>query len=167
MNAVLLADAQRFRVPPHVVDATDRALRDAGAQRAERFVLWTGHTSGTDFVVDAAYVPAQTAHTLPDGLCVTIEGDALHTLNRWLYENDQRLAVQVHSHPTHAYHSDTDSTYPIVTQRGGLSIVVPNFATDGVAGAGVAVYRLDDSGWRLVRGRRLRRLLALNDQEQF
>jgi hypothetical protein len=166
MNVASLTDILRFRVPSEVVDSTDRALREAGAQRAERFVLWPGRVTGTDFVVETAYVPVQTAHTLPDGLCVTVDGNELHKLNRWLYENDQTLAVQIHSHPTRAYHSDTDSTYPIVTQRGGLSIVVPNFARDGVAGTGVATYRLDDRGWRPVRGRKLRRLLALNDEER-
>lgn len=165
MNVVSLAEIERFRVPAHVVDATDRALREAGSQRAERFVLWTGRVEGAEFRADLAYVPFQTAHTLPDGLCVTVHGDELHRLNRWLYENKQTLAVQVHSHPTHAFHSDTDSAYPILTQRGGLSIVVPHFARSGVAGPGVATYRLDGHGWRHVRGRKLRRLLTLNDQE--
>lgn len=165
MNVASLTDVQRFRVPPHVVDATDQALREAGAQRAERFVLWTGRVDGSEFQADAAYVPTQTAHTLPDGLCVTVHGDELHMLNRWLYQNNQTLAVQVHSHPANAFHSDTDSTYPIVTQRGGLSIVVPDFAQHGVAGPRVATYRLDDRGWRPVRGRKLGRLLILNDQE--
>lgn len=165
MNPVNLADVRRFRVPPEVVVATDQALREAGAQHAERFVLWTGHVTGTDFLADTAYVPAQTGHTLPTGLCVTVHGDELHRLNRWLYENHQTLAIQVHSHPTHAFHSDTDSTYPIVTQRGGLSIVVPDFGRHGIAGPGVAAYRLDERGWRHVRGRKLGRLLTLNDEE--
>lgn len=165
MNVVALAEVERFRVPTHVIDATDHALREAGSHRAERFVLWAGRVEGAEFRAHVAYVPTQTAHTLPDGICVTVHGDELHKLNRWLYENNQTLAVQVHSHPTHAFHSDTDSTYPIVTQRGGLSIVVPNFARAGVAGPGVATYRLDGHGWRYVRGRKLRRLLTLNDQE--
>lgn len=164
MNIAVLTELRRFRVPPHVVAVTDRALREAGAQGAERFVLWAGRVDGDEFWADTAYIPAQTSHTLPDGLCVTVHGDELHKLNRWLYENSQTLAVQVHSHPTRAYHSETDSTYPIVTQRGGLSIVVPDFAQRGVAGPGVAAYRLDSRGWRRVRGRKLGRLLALNDQ---
>ncbi len=165
MSIALLSDVERFRVPPEVVNATDRALREAGDRHAERFVLWTGHVDDSEFRVQAAYIPAQTAHTLPDGLCVTVDGDELHTLNRWLYKNNQTLGIQVHSHPTHAFHSDTDSTYPIVTQRGGLSIVVPDFARRGTAGTGVATYRLDGRGWRPVRGRKLRRLLVLNDEE--
>lgn len=165
MSVANLTAVQTFHVPSRVVEATDLALREAGAQRAERFVLWTGRVDDNEFHADAAYIPDQTAHTLPDGLCVSVHGDELHKLNRWLYQNDQTLAVQVHSHPSRAFHSETDSTYPIVTQRGGLSIVVPDFARLGVAGPGVATYRLDDHGWRHVRGRKLARLLILSDQE--
>lgn len=157
-----LADIETFMIPSAVVEATDRALQDAGREHSERFVLWAGRVEDSVFWARTAYVPGQTAHNLPSGLCVTVEGNELHKLNRWLYENDQTLAVQVHSHPTYAFHSDTDSTYPIVTQRGGLSIVVPNFAKVGLAGPGVAVYRLDRQGWRHVRGRKLARLLALS-----
>src|SRR5689334_7347509 len=87
MNVVALAEVERFRVPARVIDATDRALREAAVHRAERFVLWTGRVQGDEFQADVAYVPGQTAHTLPDGLCVTVHGDELHKLNRWLYEN--------------------------------------------------------------------------------
>jgi hypothetical protein len=83
---------------------------------------------------------------LADGLCVRVEGDELHRLNVWLFEHSENLAVQVHSHPTEAYHSETDNTYPIVTVRGGLSLVVPDFGRAGLLGNGVACYRLGLSG---------------------
>lgn len=162
MNAVLLAEIERFRVPASVIDATDRALREAGRRRAEMFVLWTGHVTGKTFTAATAYVPEQQAHQLSDGLCVTVDGQALHELNRWLYQCRQVLAVQVHTHPTEAYHSSTDDTYPIVTQRGGLSLVVPDFAARGVSGSRTALYRLDTHGWQRVRPRPSRRLLELN-----
>ena len=84
-------------------------------------------------------MPRQTAYRLSEGLCVRVEGPELHRLNIWLYEHHELLAVQVHAHPTDAYHSETDDTYPIVTTRGGLSLVVqspqkytrsPRFAVD-------------------------------------
>lgn len=147
MNSSDLEDVRAFLVPAGVADATDVALRDAGAQGHEAFVLWTGVLDGHTFTVQRAYLPAQTGHQLPDGICVTVDGDELHRLNRWLYENGQRLGAQVHSHPTRAYHSDTDDSYPIATQRGALSLVVPHFANGGIRGGGVATYRLTASGW--------------------
>jgi hypothetical protein len=55
--------------------------------------------------------------------------------------------VQVHTHPDDAYHSDTDNTYPIATTLGSLSIVVPNFAREGLVCPGMKVYRLASAGW--------------------
>ena len=77
-----------------------------------------------------------------------VEADELHRLNVWLYENAERLAIQVHSHPTEAFHSDTDDAYPIVTTLGGLSLVVPDFARYGVRGPETALYRLSSAGWQ-------------------
>lgn len=137
----------KFVVPEHVVRATDQQLRLAGQVGCERFVLWSGVQDGEKFNIRTAHVPAQTAYKLPDGLCVRVEGTDLHRLNVWLFEHGEELAVQVHSHPTDAYHSYTDDAYPIVAIRGGLSIVVPDFAREGILGQGVAYYRLAASGW--------------------
>lgn len=164
MNTVLLTEVEQFHIPSHIIDHTDRVLREAGDRRAEMFVLWTGHVAGKEFTAAKAYVPEQQAHHLPDGLCVTVAGPALHSLNRWLYEQRQTLAIQVHTHPSEAYHSTTDDTYPIVTQRGGLSLVVPFFAEAGVRGPGTALYRLDTRGWHRLRARPAKRILKLDSQ---
>jgi len=142
-----LETVKAFHLPAQVARETDDALREAGDHGHERFVLWTGVLDADSFVVHHAYIPTQTGHRLSDGVCVTVDGDELHQLNRWLHENGQRLGAQVHSHPTEAYHSETDDSYPIATQRGALSIVVPNFGIDGVRGRGVATYRLTNRGW--------------------
>ena len=145
-----LSDVARFVVPEQVVETTDAQLREVGTQADECFVLWVGRFHAQQFHVEQAYVPAQEAHRLASGVCVTVDGAELHRLNKWLYANTLTLAVQVHTHPTRAYHSDTDSTYPIVTQQGGLSIVVPDFGRGGLRGRGVQTYRLNDRGWRHV-----------------
>jgi hypothetical protein len=137
----------RFVVPAAIVQKTDAQLRAAGHAHSECFVLWSGVQEGETFQIRTAYIPRQTAYKFSDGLCVRVEGDELHRLNVWLFEPGERLAVQVHSHPTEAYHSETDDTYPIVTVRGGLSLVVPDFGRAGLLGIGVAYYRLSTSGW--------------------
>jgi len=154
-----LAVIESFGVPERVIRATDEALRDAGRGGYERFVLWTGIAEGKTFTVRTCHVPRQTGYRLRSGVCVRVEGEELHRLNRWLFEHGETLAVQIHSHPTHAYHSDTDDAYPIVTQLGALSIVVPDFGARGLAGVGVAVYRLGQRGWSRVPSAKATRLL--------
>jgi hypothetical protein len=153
----------RFRVPAAVIRQTDGQLRAAGRARSECFVLWSGVQEHDTFQIRTAHVPRQTAYCSPDGLCIRVEGDELHRLNVWLFEHGERLAVQVHSHPTEAYHSETDDTYPIVTVRGGLSLVVPNFGRAGLLGDGVAYYRLGFSGWDELSLDEAKRIVQLGD----
>ena len=138
---------REFVVPGDLCDETDRQLQEAGLDGNERFILWSGIVRDDRLLVRRLHSPKQTAYRLSGGLCVRVEGEELHRLNIWLYENDERLAVQVHSHPTEAFHSDTDDAYPMVTTLGGLSLVVPDFARQGVRGPETALYRLSSKGW--------------------
>lgn len=158
---MILSDVERFIVNDAILDETQAALMRAGDRGFECFVLWSGDVADRRLVVRTAHVPAQEAYKTSSGLLVRVEGDALHALNHWLFEHNQTLAAQVHAHPTSAFHSDTDDAYPIVTTLGGLSIVVPNFAQEGVVIHGTATYRLGPGGWKRVRGRRMRRLLEV------
>jgi hypothetical protein len=49
----------------------------------------------------------------------------------------------------------------MVTQLGGLSIVLPDFGVHGLTGPGVATYRLTASGWRRLRDRAATQLLKV------
>lgn len=142
-----LVEVRRFEVPEKLVRQTEDDLRRAGAEGYELFVLWTGTQAGEVFTVRNSHVPKQTSYRLETGLCVRVGGDELHRLNVWLYEAAQMLAVQIHTHPREAYHSDTDDAYPMVTEVGGLSIVLPDFAQGGFVDPGVALYRLSPEGW--------------------
>jgi hypothetical protein len=140
-------DVDRFQVPSEVVKQTEKTLRRAGSQGYEIFVLWSGSQEGRRFQVQTPHVPKQTSYRRPSGLSVRVEGEELHRLNIWLYEASEILAVQVHAHPSDAFHSETDDTYPIVATVGGLSIVAPDFCRDGLFTRGTAIYRLETRGW--------------------
>ena len=142
-----LRGVQRFRVPASVVHATVEAVRFAGQDGYESFVLWSGTRDDDAFTVAQLHIPEQISYKLKAGLCVRIGGSELHRLNVWLYEAQQVIGVQVHSHPRDAYHSETDDTYPIATLDGSLSIVLPFFGRDGWESADIAAYRLGKDGW--------------------
>jgi hypothetical protein len=142
-----LEQVARFRVPADVRERTESSLRAAGRDGYELFVLWSGRVAGETFEVMAAHVPRQTSAKTRDGLLVTVEGEALHKMNIWLYEHEQFLGTQVHAHPRRAFHSETDDTYPIVTTLGGLSLVAANFCRRGLPHRSSAAYRLTAHGW--------------------
>lgn len=125
-----LAAVTTFRIPQGVLTDTLAWLREAGRQGHEAFAVWGGTLSDRQTVVTFVTVmaPAQTAHITPDGLLVTVDGDALFHVNRAMYQRGEILAGQIHTHPTGAYHSSTDDHYPLVTLTGALSVVIPDFA---------------------------------------
>jgi hypothetical protein len=136
-----------FRVPKTLIRISESALKKAGDSGYELFVLWTGKLIDDAFEVQHTYVPTQESYRRDKRVHVRVDGEELHKLNRWLYEHGQVLGVQVHTHPDEAFHSETDDAYPIATTLGGLSIVVPNFARNGLVCEGMKVYRLAPRGW--------------------
>jgi hypothetical protein len=136
---------ERIMVPQEVVDGTIEFLRHRGTMGLEAFALWAGVAEGNIFYVRANIIPAQSGHSSDEGVCVSVGPEELHRLNVWLYENKMGLIAQIHSHPTEAYHSETDDAYPIATTVGCISIVIPNFARQSFSVGRCAIYRLDES----------------------
>jgi len=120
-------------------------LRESGARGVEGVALFTGVRNGDSFEVKSAIIPTQKAFNHDGGLLYTVEEEELYRINVWLYRNKQQLIAQIHSHPSMAYHSETDDKYPIVTTIGGFSIVVPNFGFGLISPEEWAVYRLNSS----------------------
>ncbi len=157
----MLEKIRIFEVDCPLVEETERALREAGDDGYEMFVLWSGGIRDDVLHVRNAHFPEQRSYKTDGGVLVRVEGAALHRLNAWLYEHGETLAAQVHAHPTDAFHSDTDDAYPIVTALGGLSVVAPDFARRGVITRGTAAYRLTPGGWTRVPSRRLNRVVKV------
>jgi hypothetical protein len=146
---VSLESIGRLLVSAEALEKTEESLRAAGREGYELFVLWSGVVDGQCFRVLTPHVPRQTSFRTESGLVVRVEGEALHRLNVWLYENREILAVQVHAHPTDAFHSDTDDAYPIVTALGGFSVVAADFARKGLLCEDTEIFRLTPVGWEL------------------
>lgn len=144
-----LAGTSRFVVPRGaVLEPTVQALSEAGRHGHEAFAVWTGVVENDTTVrYTRCVIPDQTPLRTPDGLLVTVGGAALNTINRDCHRRGELMAGQVHTHPTTAYHSDTDDHFPLVTLLGALSIVIPDFARLGTAGIREwAFYRLVGRG---------------------
>ena len=147
-----LGGVRRFRIKASAIRETEEAIRTAGQDGYELFVVWSGTRDYDAFKVAKVHVPEQASYKLDTGLCVRVEGSELHRLNVWLYEAQQVIGVQVHSHPADAYHSYTDDTYPIATLEGSLSIVLPFFGRDGWRSSDIVVYRLEQGRWLKLTG---------------
>lgn len=136
-----------LRITRDLLSDTDVALRRMSRGYVESLVLWTGAWTEPVSSVMTLHVPPQRALRSHAGLSVSVGAQALNDLNRWLFAHSQTVLAQIHTHPAEAYHSVTDSTFPIATREGSISIVVPNFARHGIRGPGVVAYRLEAGAW--------------------
>jgi hypothetical protein len=146
--ASVLADITEFIVPLDLVEGTLKRLHAAGRGGYEAFVLWGGVVDAEDqtrFRMTDSYLPEQSTMVTENGLLVLVDGEALFRVNKAFHERGLILAAQVHSHPTDAFHSDTDDEFAMVTLVGGLSGVVPDFGDGGIE-------RLTDWAWYRLSG---------------
>jgi hypothetical protein len=134
-----------LRLAREVVRETFRVLRECGRGECECAVYLTG--PAFDDLVDGVEHPVHKrsafGYQIDDG---------------WLTEFWKRLGTsmrsikaQVHTHPEEAFHSATDDQWPIVSQSGFISIVIPNFASGEPSLDNAWVGRLQPNGkWRQV-----------------
>lgn len=139
-------------------------LACVGQSGYEGLGLWVGTISDETATVETAVVPEQRLIRSASGVGVYVDGAELHRINVWLFEKGLRILAQLHSHPTDAYHSDTDDANALATTVGSLSLVVPNFARAPFDLSQVAAYRLDGRGnWMAVPPRAVSGLIEIVD----
>lgn len=159
-----LLSVDRVIVPRALAEAVQQHLRKAGNAGNEGVAFWAGNLNGAVAIVTAAFMPPQSAGQLGDGSAVVVFGEALFEMNVWLHQRGLTLLAQIHSHPGIAYHSETDDLHAIMTQIGGLSIVVPDFAQGAFSLDEVAVYRLmGPATWAELEANEIHSLITLVD----
>lgn len=162
-------------VPRKVVDETVGAL---SSMESEVFVLWTapkepartresrsraGRILGRlraalpvpgrrSIAISRAIVPVQDTHAGADGAYVHIAGSELRRIGFDNYERGERNAVQIHTHPSPSTRmSELDRKWEVVTHVGALSIIVPDYCSNGLESfRSASVYEREAGGrWRL------------------
>lgn len=145
-----LLHIQSIEINNVVVYQTQEHLQKMGKLGHEGIALWVGEFFNDSFIIKTTLIPRQILVKTDTGVCYYVDADELYKINVWLYKNRMTLIAQIHSHPSEAYHSLTDDTFPIVTTIGGFSIVVPDYARKTIALDECAVYRLLTNGWNRI-----------------
>lgn len=122
---------RRFLIPVPVLQETERILRSFNRPDSPRegFAYWAGRKAGQDCVALTAYRPECVA--TPGS--VDIDEAANARFVRWLRRNELTHVGQVHSHPPGIdHHSQGDDLWAFMKYPGLLSVVVPNYAKEGM-----------------------------------
>jgi proteasome lid subunit RPN8/RPN11 len=135
--------AQLLRLAKDIVGATFRTLSECGRGECECVTYWTGPTErdAVDGVEHPVHKRSPVGYEVDDN---------------WLTEFWKRLAqakrsvkAQLHTHPGEAFHSASDDQWPIVSQPGFISIVIPDFAAGEPTLDRAWIGRLETDGkWR-------------------
>jgi hypothetical protein len=134
-----------LRMAANILEKTFRTFRECGRAECECAVYWTG-PSNSD-LVDGVEHP--THQRSPFGY--EIHDDWLSDFWKRLAVSKHSVKAQVHTHPGKAFHSTTDDQWPIVSQPGFLSIVIPDFAMGDVSFKSAWIGRLHADGiWHCV-----------------
>jgi hypothetical protein len=135
----------RVNITKDILRTTFQILRDCGRGRTECAVFWSGPANSA--LVDGVEHPIH--ERSPFGY--EVETNWLTGFCQRLASSNRSVKVQVHTHPTVAFHSLTDDRWPIVSQPGFLSIVIPTFAMGKPSLEGAWIGRLRADGkWRRV-----------------
>lgn len=149
-----------YAITNDVLEQTQDYLRISADRKIEVVVLWSGILDGTTARVRRAWLPNQ---YVAEGLFV-IPGEELFALNKEIFELGERLVAQVHTHPTLAFHSETDEEFAVTAMEGGLSIVVPRFGLAHVASPDECAYFVFRAGrWRHLSRTEVRRFVRFEE----
>lgn len=132
-----------FHLPAHVLEESRLLLAGPGLEGLEAAVLWIGQKASEGHVeISDVHMPEQLAIRTEFGVAVTVVERALSALIATLPAG-MFVPVRLHTHPGEAYHSSTDDDNMLLSHRGAISIVVPNFAREQIELVRCSVNELD------------------------
>jgi hypothetical protein len=112
-----------LHISHRMIEETFTTLRSCGANERECKLYWLSHWDQPDHLVEVAH-PHHTASRYG----VAINSAWITHFWNDLSARKMSVAVQVHTHPSEAFHSATDDAFPLLFHAGFLSLVIPDFA---------------------------------------
>ena len=144
-NAVKGGGGDLLRLAANVVARTFETFRACGQEECECVVYWIGPSS--EDVIDDVEHPLH----LRSEFGFEIDSDWLTQFWNRLAASKRSIKAQIHTHPGRAFHSTIDDEWPIISQAGFLSIVIPTFAAGEPSLDRAWIGRLQSNGtWRKV-----------------
>jgi hypothetical protein len=140
-----------------VLKQTQWLLGTRSRSTSEAYTVWVGDLDGGVGTVREAWPLEADA----DSRHAKISSGEVLRVGHKVSERGWYILAQLHTHGGRAFHSSTDDHYPISSQRGFLSIVVPNFGNDP-PGRGWAFYEHQGGGsWRQLPANEVRRRIIM------
>jgi hypothetical protein len=138
----------KYYISTAVLKETQRYIEEHGERGHEAYLLWAGSIADNEaYVTTCIYPDTDTRHGGVD-----VPRSKMREILKELYELDQIVIAQAHSHPGVARHSQLDEEKPVSFHEGFASIVVPDFGETPIydlRDCGVYIYTRQEK-WRLL-----------------
>ena len=115
-----------YVVPRRVLVESAATLRALSDGVRESVVLWIGRAQAGTALVQRMIAPRQCNSRIH----FDVPLDERLRIVRELADADEKLLVQLHTHPGPAFHSDADDRLALPRHTGAISVVVPNFGRE-------------------------------------
>jgi hypothetical protein len=112
-----------YHLPRRMIDETFATFRSCGANRRECQLYWLSPWADPLSLTEVAHPRHKSS-----AYALSIESDWINAFWLDLADRGMGVRIQVHIHPFEAFHSETDDAFPLLSDVGFLSLVIPNFA---------------------------------------
>jgi hypothetical protein len=114
----------RLLVTPSILERSRELLDPFRLCRVEGCLLWYGFVLGPDTcLVTTCVCPAQESRPTT----YKISSESMRDVRRRVRPHGLLLLVQIHSHPTRAFFSQSDEQHALNNRSGALNMVVPDY----------------------------------------
>jgi len=110
-----------------MIDETFATFRSCGANRRECQVFWLSPWADATNLTEVAH-PSHDSNAY----ALSIDSDWINRFWLDLANRGMGVRIQIHTHAFEAFHSETDDSFPLLSDVGFLSLVIPNFAKGAV-----------------------------------
>ena len=136
----------RYQLRQALLAQTFNELRSCGNGRHECQALWVSPWHAPGVITEVIHT-SHTAH----GAGFTVDQSWLTGLWAHLADTQSGVRVQVHTHPSGAFHSHTDDSWPLIHTSEFLSLVIPTFALGEIGFRGAHLAEIGpDGSWHTV-----------------
>jgi len=131
----------RYLISHALLTQTFGELRRCGGGERECQVVWLSPWQSPDVITEVAH----STH-VASGMGFRVDESWVARLWKHLSDAGLGVRVQVHTHPGHAFHSQTDDEWPLIRTPGFLSLVLPDFGTGEMGFKGAYLAEVDPRG---------------------
>jgi len=153
-----------LEIPRSIFNSTIQNLQENGLEGNEGIAFWTGTLHDTTAQIKNVIFANSYPEFENQELFARVPLLTSFKIGELVHQRNEKLFVQIHSHPFEAFHSFVDNKYPISHKIGFLSVVVPYFGKNVTDLSPCKVYEyLGNGKWKELSQKEISERLVIGE----